>query len=65
MSVTEIESAIAQLQAKELAELMAWLQKYHEQAWDNQIEADLEAGRLDTLLAEVDKEHEAGLARPL
>ena len=65
MSVTEIESAIAQLQAKELAELMTWLQKHHEQAWDNQIEADLEAGRLDSLLAEVDKKHEAGLAGPL
>ena len=65
MSVTEIESAIAQLPAKEVAELMAWLQNYHEQVWDKQIEDDLEAGRLDNLLAEVDKEHGAGLARPL
>ena len=65
MSVTEIESAIAQLPAKEVAELMAWLQNYHEQVWDRQIEDDLEAGRLDTLLAEVDEEHRAGLARPL
>ena len=65
MSVTEIESAIAQLPAKEVAELMAWLQNYHEQVWDKQIEDDLEAGRLDKLLAEVDKEHKAGLARPL
>jgi len=65
MSVTEIEAAITQLPAKELVELMAWLQEYHERAWDRQIEDDLEAGRLDTLLAEVDKEHEAGLAQPL
>jgi hypothetical protein len=65
MSVTEIESAIVQLPPKELAELMAWLQEHHQQVWDKQIEDDLEAGRLDTLLAEVDKEHEAGLARPL
>ena len=65
MSVTEIESAIRQLPASDLAELMAWLEEHHEQVWDQQIEADLEAGRLDALLAEVDKEHEAGLARPL
>ena len=65
MSVTEIESAIRQLPASDLAELMAWLEEQHEQVWDQQIEADLEAGRLDALLAEVDKEHQAGLARPL
>ena len=65
MSVTEIESAIVQLPAKEVAELMAWLQNYHDQLWDRQIEEDLAAGRLDKLLAEVDDEHRAGLARPL
>jgi hypothetical protein len=65
MSVAEIESAIAQLPAKEVAELMAWLHEYHDQVWDRQIEDDLEAGRLDKLLAEVDEEHRAGLARPL
>jgi hypothetical protein len=65
MSVAEIESAISQLPAGELAELMAWLQKHHEQVWDRQIEEDLESGRLDVLLAEVDKQYEAGLARPL
>ena len=64
MSVTEIESAITQLPAKEVAVLVAWLQNYHEKLWDKQIEEDLEAGRLDPLLAEVDKEYQAGLARP-
>jgi hypothetical protein len=65
MSVKEVESAIAQLSPKELAELMAWLEEYHAQMWDKQIEEDLEAGRLDALLAEVDKEYEAGLGQPL
>ena len=41
------------------------MEAHHEQVWDQQIEADLEAGRLDALLAEVDQEHQAGLARPL
>lgn len=56
MSVKEVEIAIAQLSPKELAELMAWLEEYHAQMWDKQIEEDLEAGRLDALLAEVDAE---------
>jgi len=65
MSVVEIESAIAQLPANDFAELMAWHQEYHERAWDKQIENDLESGRLDSLLAEAEKEYQQGLARPL
>ena len=65
MSVQEIESAIAKLPSDELAELMAWLDDFRARAWDEQIEDDLEAGRLDALLAEVDAEHQAGLSRPL
>ena len=65
MSILEIESAITQLPRRELAELISWLQEYEAEAWDRQIEDDLAAGRLDRLLSEVDKEYEAGLARPL
>ena len=59
MSVKEIEAAISQLPAKEVTELMSWLAEHHAPVWDKQIEHDLEAGRLDALLAEVDKEYEA------
>jgi len=65
MSVTEIESAITQLPAKDYAELMAWLQKHHERVWDKQIEDDLAAVRLDALMAEANGEYQQGLARPL
>ncbi|MEA2599413.1 MAG: hypothetical protein QOF89_405 [Acidobacteriota bacterium] len=65
MSVKEIEEAIAQLSTGDVAELMAWLEEHHAQLWDKQIEEDLEAGRLDALLSEVDDEYEAGLAQPL
>jgi hypothetical protein len=64
MNVEEIEEAIAQLPPCDLAELMAWLQEFHAQAWDKQMEEDVEAGRLDALLAEVEEEYGAGLARP-
>ena len=65
MSVKEIEIAVTRLSATDLAELMAWLENYHAQMWDKQIEEDLETGRLDALLAEVDKEYEVGLGQPL
>ena len=56
MSVKEIETAITKLPAREVGELTAWLVEYHHQIWDNQIEDDLDAGRLDALLAEVNRE---------
>ena len=65
VGVKQIEEAITQLPAKDLAELMSWLEDYHAQVWDKRIEEDLEAGRLDALLGEVDEEYEAGLAQPL
>ena len=65
MSISEIESAIAQLPANEFAELMAWLQRYHDKLWDKQIEDDLETGRLDEIIAKAEEQHRQGLARPL
>ncbi len=65
LDVKQIERAITQLPPKELAELVSWLEDYHAQVWDKRIEEDLEAGRLDKLLAEVDEEYEAGLTQPL
>ena len=65
MSVQEIEAAIKQLPPEEVAALTAWLAEYHAELWDRQLEDDLEEGRLDTVLAEVEKEYEQGLARRL
>jgi len=65
MGVKEIETAITQLSAKDVAKLAGWIKDYQAQLWDKQIEDDLEAGRLDALLAKVEKEYEAGLSQPL
>jgi hypothetical protein len=65
LDVQQIEKAITQLPLKELAELVSWLEEYHAQVWDKQIEEDLEAGRLDKVLAEVEEEYTAGLTKPL
>jgi len=53
------EAAITRLLAQKLAELMSWLEEHHAQVWDKQTEDDLEAGRFNNLLAEIDGEHEA------
>ena len=65
MTIQEIEAAIIKLPINELIELSTWLEEYQARVWDRQIEADLEAGRLDAILAEVDAEYKAGLAKPL
>lgn len=65
MSIKEIEAAIAELPVQEVTELMGWLAERHAQLWDKQIEDDLEAGRLDAVLAEAEAEYKAGLAKPL
>ena len=65
LDVQQIEKAIAQRPAKELAELMSWLEDYHAQVWDKQIEEDLEAGRLDKVLAEVEEDYTTGSATRL
>jgi len=65
MSVQEIETAITQLSNTEVDTLLTWLEEYHARLWDEQIEQDVEAGRLDELLKQVDEEYEAGLSKPL
>jgi hypothetical protein len=65
MNIAEIEAAIVKLAPTEIDRLLAWLADYREKAWDQQIASDLESGKLDDLLAEVDAEIEAGIATPL
>jgi hypothetical protein len=65
MSVQEIEEAIRQLPASDLADLIAWLEEFKADLWDKQIEEDARAGRLDVLAARADEEFEAGRCRPL
>ncbi len=65
MGIQEIQAAIIKLPVQKLVELSTWLEEYQARVWDQQIEADLAMGRLDTILAKVDAEYETGLAQPL
>ena len=48
-SVAEIQQAITSLPKSEYARLIRWLQDYDWEEWDREIEADVEAGKLDFL----------------
>jgi hypothetical protein len=51
-SSKEIETAVAQLSAEELAAFRAWFMKFDAEEWDTQFEQDVSAGRLDALADE-------------
>lgn len=65
MGIKEIESAIAQLPPTELAELAKWFEEFQAQVWDEQLEQDVKAGRLDTLIKQAEQEFEQGQCEPL
>lgn len=65
MSVQEIESAVANLPPSDLAEFMRWLEEFQADAWDQQIARDVQAGRFDAILQQVDVQAKAGQCKPL
>ncbi|MEK6258758.1 MAG: hypothetical protein AABP62_09060 [Planctomycetota bacterium] len=66
MTVVEsLERTIEQLPAAELAEFRSWFVQFDEAAWDAQIEADGQAGKLDALAAEALRDYREGKAREL
>lgn len=65
MDIKEIESAIAQLPPEELAELATWFEEFHAQVWDEQLERDVKAGRLDALLEQAEQDFEQGQCKLL
>lgn len=48
-TLQEIEKAISQLSPEELAAFRAWFAEFDAAVWDEQLEADVAAGRLDAL----------------
>ena len=64
-SLLEIEAAIAQLPEDDVRKLSVWLQKYLDEMWDRQIEADLTSGKLNKLLAKAEADIAANQVRDL
>lgn len=65
MNIKEIESAIAQLPPSEVAELAKWFEEFQARLWDEQVEHDVKAGRLDSLLEQAERDFENGRCEAL
>ncbi|MCI0492395.1 MAG: hypothetical protein L0Z07_05625 [Planctomycetes bacterium] len=50
--IVEIEQAVRQLPAEDLAAFRAWFAEFDAGIWDRQFEDDVAAGRLDALAEE-------------
>jgi len=64
-TVSEIQEAITRLSAAEQRQLARWFEEALEDAWDNQIEEDIKAGRLNDLIAQAEADIAAGRVKPL
>ena len=54
LTLNEIETAIRQLPEREIRVLVARLQRYLDDAWDDQLKSDLESGKLESLIAKAE-----------
>ena len=58
--IEDIEKAVEQLSAEELAKFRAWFEEFDARQFDDKIEGDAKAGKLDKLIAEARGNHAAG-----
>jgi hypothetical protein len=61
----EIEAAVAQLSPEDLKKLRAWLDELDERLFDEKVERDAKAGKLDKLAAKAIAEDDAGATSKL
>ena len=55
--VKSLEQAVKALDPLALAEFRRWFADFDAAAWEQQIEADADAGKLDALLAEAEADY--------
>jgi hypothetical protein len=63
--IEQLEERIQHLSPQDLAKFRAWFFEFDARVWDQQIEADLRAGKLNGLVADALAEYKAGRAREL
>ena len=64
-SLEDIEKAVTQLPADQLAKFRAWFEEFEAARFDRRIERDAKAGRLDKLAERALADFRAGRARDL
>lgn len=63
--IKRIENRIQSLSAEELAKFRAWFIEFDGRVWDEQIEADVKAGKLRNFAAQALAEYKAGKTRAI
>jgi len=63
--VQRLEREIEELTPGELAAFRKWFQEYDAAVWDEQIEQDASAGRLDKLAEKALADHRAGRTKEI
>jgi hypothetical protein len=61
----KIEQDVSALTKEDLKKFSAWFDEFRSDLWDAQIASDVEAGRLDGLIARAKEQVAAGKVRPL
>lgn len=64
-TVEDIEKAIAALKPREFDRLRAWFEEFQAAKFDEKIERDAVAGKLDALADQAVADHKAGCSREL
>ncbi|WPL18967.1 hypothetical protein Thiowin_04069 [Thiorhodovibrio winogradskyi] len=65
MTITQLQQQITQLPPDKLRYFADWFEDYLDAQWDDQIEDDARAGRLDEAGRRADADFEAGRCTPL
>ena len=64
-TVKEIENAVSKLPKEDLAQFRKWFDEYQSKVWDQELEKDTEAGKLNKVAEEVEKDFNAGNCKEL
>ncbi len=64
-TVAEISGAVKRLPKRELARFRKWFADYDAAVWDQQLAADVQTGKLDSLVREAQRDHRAGRTKSL
>ena len=64
-TVQELQAAVSQLSAHELARFREWFEDFEAKMWDEQFERDVKSGKLDHLADQAIADLRAGNCREL
>ena len=64
-AIQELQSAVSRLSAQELARFREWFNEFDSEAWDRQIEKDVESGKLERHAGQAIADFRAGKCKKL